>query len=126
MSFISISDLFLTINFGPPCPCTSAEGLSILNNSAPKLQSFPLSNSILSVRLFLLNFIKSKFQENKVIHTLNANLSLYSLRSVLLRVLGLTFLNPHVYSDTVFILGNISKNFLVHQKISFGIGASLS
>ena len=76
--------------------------------------------------LFLLNFIKSKFQENKVIHTLNANLSLYSLRSVLLRVLGLTFLNPHVYSDTVFILGNISKNFLVHQKISFGIGASLS
>jgi len=76
--------------------------------------------------LFLLNFIKSKFQENKVIHTLNANLSLYSLRSVLLRVLGLTFLNPHVYSDTVFVLGNISKNFLVHQKISFGIGASLS
>ncbi len=76
--------------------------------------------------LFLLNFIKSKFQENKVIHTLNSNLSLYSLRSVLLRVLGLTFLNPHVYSDTVFILGNISKNFLVHQKISFGIGASLS
>ena len=76
--------------------------------------------------LFLLNFIKSKFQENKLVHSLNANSKVYSLRSVILRVLGLTFLNPHVYSDTVFVLGNISKNFLIYQKISFGIGASLS
>ena len=76
--------------------------------------------------LFLLNFIKGKLQEYKFIHSLNTNLNLYSLRSVILKVLGLTFLNPHVYSDTVFVLGNISKNFLVTQKFSFGIGASLS
>jgi len=76
--------------------------------------------------LFLLNFIQGKLQEYKFIHSLNTNLRLYSLRSVILKVLGLTFLNPHVYSDTVFVLGNISKNFLVPQKISFGIGASLS
>ena len=76
--------------------------------------------------LFLLNFIQGKLQEYKFIHSLNTNLRLYSLQSVILKVLGLTFLNPHVYSDTVFALGNISKNFLVHQKISFGIGASLS
>ena len=76
--------------------------------------------------LFLLNFIKGKLQEYKFIHSLNTNLSLYSLQSVILKVLGLTFLNPHVYSDTVFVLGNISKNFLVTQKFSFGIGASLS
>ena len=76
--------------------------------------------------LFLLNFIKSKFQENKLVYSLNANAKVYSFHSVIIRVLGLTFLNPHVYSDTVFVLGNISKNFLIHQKISFGIGASLS
>ena len=92
---------------------------NLLNQTLDNLLNFALI-------LFLLNFIKSKFQENKVIHTLNANLILYSLRSVFLRVLGLTFLNPHVYSDTVFVLGNISKNFLNHQKISFGIGASIS
>ena len=42
------------------------------------------------------------------------------------RTLGFTYLNPHVYSDTVFFLGNFSKNFLVSQKYLFGIGASLS
>jgi L-lysine exporter family protein LysE/ArgO len=40
--------------------------------------------------------------------------------------LGFTYLNPHVYSDTVFFLGNFSKNFLVSQKYLFGIGASIS
>ena len=42
------------------------------------------------------------------------------------RTLGFTYLNPHVYSDTVFFLGNFSKNFLVSQKYLFGIGASIS
>ena len=31
-----------------------------------------------------------------------------------------------VYSDTVFFLGNFSKNFLVTNKYFFGIGASLA
>ena len=35
-------------------------------------------------------------------------------------------LNPHVYSDTVFFLGNFSKNFLLNQKIMFGLGASIA
>jgi len=37
-----------------------------------------------------------------------------------------TYLNPHVYSDTVFFLGNFSKNFLIKEKIIFGIGASVA
>ena len=32
-------------------------------------------------------------------------------RSVILTVLGLTFLNPHVYLDTVILLGSISNQF---------------
>ena len=35
-------------------------------------------------------------------------------------------LNPHVYSDTVFFLGNFSKNFIFNQKIMFGVGASIA
>ena len=31
-----------------------------------------------------------------------------------------------VYSDTVFFLGNFSKNFIFDQKILFGIGASIA
>ena len=42
--------------------------------------------------------------------------------NILLKTLGFTYLNPHVYSDTVFFLGNFSKNFLLNQKILFGYG----
>jgi len=41
-----------------------------------------------------------------------------------LKTLGFTYLNAHVYSDTVFFLGNFSKNFLFDEKIYFGVGAS--
>ena len=49
-----------------------------------------------------------------------------SKSDILLKTLGFTYLNPHVYSDTVFFLGNFSKNFILNQKISFGIGASIA
>ena len=45
---------------------------------------------------------------------------------IILKTLGFTYLNAHVYSDTVFFLGNFSKNFLFDEKIYFGIGASVS
>ena len=45
---------------------------------------------------------------------------------ILLKTLGFTYLNAHVYSDTVFFLGNFSKNFLLDEKIFFGIGASIA
>ena len=48
------------------------------------------------------------------------------MSSVLLKTLGFTYLNPHVYSDTVFFLGNFSKDFILKEKIFFGLGASIS
>ena len=43
-------------------------------------------------------------------------------KSVILTVLGLTFLNPHVYLDTVILLGSISNQF-GSDKWFFVIGA---
>ena len=43
-----------------------------------------------------------------------------------MKTLGFTYLNPHVYSDTVFILGNLSKNFLLKDKFYFALGASIA
>ena len=40
--------------------------------------------------------------------------------------MGFTYLNPHVYSDTVFILGNFSKNFTFENKFYFALGASFA
>ena len=75
---------------------------------------------------FLLHFIYSKIKafNNKV--SFNGNDNKISKYDILLKTLGFTYLNPHVYSDTVFILGNFSKSFLINEKIIFGIGASIS
>jgi len=76
--------------------------------------------------LFLIYFIcsKIKFDNQRII--LNQNYKKTSLRSIISKTLGFTYLNPHVYSDTVFFLGNFSKSFLLADKIIFGIGASLA
>ena len=76
--------------------------------------------------LFLIYFIcsKIKFDNEKI--DLNQNYKKTSLRSIISKTLGFTYLNPHVYSDTVFFLGNFSKSFLLADKIIFGIGATLA
>ena len=74
--------------------------------------------------LFLLRFIWGKFKELNISYNIeNINRS-QNLKTVILKTLGFTYLNPHVYSDTVFILGNLSKNFLMKEKIFFALGAS--
>ena len=52
--------------------------------------------------------------------------STLSLKNIVIKTLGFTYLNPHVYSDTVFFLGNFSKNLLISQKYYFGIGAAIA
>ena len=49
-----------------------------------------------------------------------------SIKDIIFKTLSFTYLNPHVYLDTVFFLGNFSKNFLIAEKVKFGIGASLA
>ena len=76
--------------------------------------------------LFLIRFIKDKINELKVSHKINNIKRSQNLKNIVLKTLGFTYLNPHVYSDTVFFLGNFSKNFLISQKYYFGIGASIA
>ena len=87
-----------------------------------------LIESILNVLLFifLIYFIFSKIKTNYSNYNLNTSISDISFKSVIIKTLGFTYLNPHVYSDTVFFLGNFSKNFELNDKILFGIGASIS
>jgi len=87
-----------------------------------------LIESILNVLLFifLIYFIFSKIKTNYSNYNLNTSISEISFKSVIIKTLGFTYLNPHVYSDTVFFLGNFSKNFELNDKILFGIGASIS
>ncbi|KZY52441.1 amino acid transporter [Sulfitobacter sp. KE29] len=47
-----------------------------------------------------------------------------SLRKAILTLLALTWLNPHVYLDTLVLLGSISAQY--PDRLSFGIGAVLA
>ena len=76
--------------------------------------------------LFLIYFIYSKIKLTSKKIDLNQNFRKTSLVSIIFRTLGFTYLNPHVYSDTVFFLGNFSKSFLLNDKIIFGLGASVA
>jgi len=76
--------------------------------------------------IFLIYFIYSKIRSLYNRSDINFSDSILSLKNIIVKTLGFTYLNPHVYSDTVFFLGNFSKNFLITNKFFFGIGASLA
>ena len=76
--------------------------------------------------IFLIYFIYSKIKNKYDNVYFSTDKKIISKSSVIFRTLGFTYLNPHVYSDTVFFLGNFSKNFLMVDKVFFGIGASLA
>ena len=94
---------------------SSAVPKYLIERSSPKLST-----------IFLLNFIwgKIKIKKNKIEFSKSGKNS--SFFQVIYRTIGFTYFNPHVYSDTVFFLGNFSKDFLIQQKYLFGIGASIS
>ena len=88
-------------------------------------QSFfsPLIELILNLLLllFLINFIWRKLKSINNQISINKNSDRNTFISTVLKTLGFTYLNPHVYSDTVFFLGNFSKDFLITQKYLFGM-----
>ena len=88
----------------------------------------PLIELILNIflLLFLVNFIWAKIKESNDEIKLYVKKDKKNLLNTIYKTLGFTYFNPHVYSDTVFFLGNFSKNFVVEQKYLFGIGASIS
>ena len=76
--------------------------------------------------IFLIYFIYSKVKSFKIKIDFNSEVNDIPRTEILLKTLSFTYLNAHVYSDTVFFLGNFSKSFLLDEKIYFGIGASIA
>tara|TARA_Y100001970_G_C13818454_1_gene643584 strand:+ start:6 stop:620 length:615 start_codon:yes stop_codon:yes gene_type:complete len=76
--------------------------------------------------IFLVYFIYSKIKLISGTISFNSEAKDISRIEILFKTLGFTYLNAHVYSDTVFFLGNFSKNFLLNEKVYFGIGASIA
>ena len=67
-------------------------------------------NALLLIFLiyFIIGKLNFKYKETK----LNINENKSSLKTVIFKTLGFTYLNPHVYSDTVFFLEIFQKIFI--------------
>ena len=76
--------------------------------------------------IFLVHFIYGKVSIQKSRINFNEEVKSISFIGIITKTLAFTYLNPHVYSDTVFFLGNFSKNLLIIDKYYFGIGASVA
>ena len=76
--------------------------------------------------IFLAHFIYGKISIQKNNINLNREIKSITISGIIIKTLAFTYLNPHVYSDTVFFLGNFSKNLLITDKYYFGIGASIA
>ena len=76
--------------------------------------------------IFLLHFIWRKIRSKVSETSFNIDNKTNNLSTIMVKTLSFTFLNPHVYSDTVFFLGNFSKSFSVMDKYYFGIGAAIA
>ena len=88
----------------------------------PRIELF--LNILLFIFLGYFIYGKISIQKNKIYF--NEKIKKISPIGIITKTLAFTYLNPHVYSDTVFFLGNFSKNLLMIEKYYFGIGASIA
>ncbi|MCG9731361.1 LysE/ArgO family amino acid transporter [Shewanella sp. Isolate13] len=92
--------------------------------------AFPLIKDIASFggALFLLIYgygaLKSSFSESRM--ESDDTLAADSLKKAVLTTLAISLLNPHLYLDTVVLLGSISVQFEGTEKQWFGAGAVLA
>lgn len=115
--FCSISDALLI--------CIGITGISFFfNNFISEYSS--LLFGLASIWLIIYGFVrlKSAFKSN-LIFTVDKS-GPKSLLQTLSVLSVLTFANPHVYLDTVVLIGSVSQQFTPNLKIVFAIGASLS
>ena len=91
-------------------------------------QTNPIVDLILNLFLlvFILYFIWNKLNTSAEFHSINMVIKKDPVGDVVLKTLAFTYLNPHVYSDTIFIIGGFSKDYILNEKIAFVIGASIS
>jgi len=92
-----------------------------------------LSNNILSLNTSIISIMKliggiwlilygiNKIKNSRQHEIKSSEINAASFTKVVLTTLAITYANPHVYLDTVILLGSISINF--DSKFYFGLGA---
>jgi L-lysine exporter family protein LysE/ArgO len=109
--FCAISDALLI--------AAGTAGLGKVIESAPEVIEIVRWFGVTYLIFFGLKSLRSAFRHNSL--TLEQG-NLVSRKRTILTVIGLTFLNPHVYLDTVIFLGSIANQFPT-DKWFFSAGA---
>lgn len=96
-------------------------GLGQIIQSIPELLEVVRWFGVVYLLWFGIKSVKSAFT-NQSLNASDGQLS--SKKMVITTMLALTFLNPHVYLDTVILLGSIANQF-ENQRFLFSTGAAL-
>jgi L-lysine exporter family protein LysE/ArgO len=115
--FCAISDALLI--------CIGVAGISFfLNNFISQNSNILFGLSAIWLAGYGVIRLQAAFKSSKIFEIESSiSNSLFPTLSVLA---VLTFLNPHVYLDTMILIGSISQQFYGFQKISFALGACLA
>jgi len=113
--FCALSDALLI--------CIGIAGTSLfLNNFIAKFSDLLFGISAIWLAVYGLIRLKAVFKSNSIMEIrLSKSNDLISTLSMLFI---LTFANPHVYLDTMILIGSISQQFYGNYKIAFALGAS--
>ena len=97
-------------------------GLGTLISSNPAL----IKGITLFGALFLAAYAFMAFRRAFHASSMGVSVEGSSLGKAIATVLALTFLNPHVYLDTVLLLGGLSSRYEGEARLAYGIGAMLA
>lgn len=99
-------------------------GLGVIINRWPDLIEIIRYGGVLFLGVNALTAARRAWTGNSQLTPSSGALS--NRNQVLLTCLGYTWLNPHVYIDTVFMLGSLSMHYSGIDKWQFGIGAIIA
>lgn len=98
-------------------------GLGTLIASSPNL----ILIVTLGGALFLFSYAVMAFRRAMQPHVLQAAAGgKGNLKTAMMACLAFTFLNPHVYLDTVVLLGSLSAKFEGQARLAYGLGACIA
>jgi L-lysine exporter family protein LysE/ArgO len=116
VAFCAIAD-FVLIGAG-------VAGVATVLGNAPLLTNLLTAGGVAFLLWYALQAFRNAFR-SRALHT-EAGAQPSSLRTVMAQAAGFTFLNPHVYLDTVLLLGSIGARQPADARLWFVGGAAVA
>ena len=98
-------------------------GMGLLIAESPRLMLLAALGGALFLTVYSLRSLRSALSSNSL---RASERSLPDLRTAVIATYAITLLNPHVYLDTLVLLGSIGGRFPGAQQVWFIVGASIA